>query len=87
MAIGLTSPKAACFDNTIDQQVVSPLAVDGAWLSLVERSVRDREVVGSNPIAPTTFFQTQDSKGQTSWAESRPFESWVLSRLTDLGAG
>ena len=26
---------------------------DGAWLSLVERSVRDREVVGSNPIAPT----------------------------------
>src|SRR5256885_15623423 len=25
----------------------------GAWLSLVERSVRDREVVGSNPIAPT----------------------------------
>ena len=27
----------------------------GAWLSLVERSVRDREVVGSNPIAPTNF--------------------------------
>src|SRR6266540_929619 len=27
--------------------------IDGAWLSLVERSVRDREVVGSNPIAPT----------------------------------
>ena len=26
---------------------------NGAWLSLVERSVRDREVVGSNPIAPT----------------------------------
>ena len=43
----------------------------GAWLSLVERSVRDREVVGSNPIAPTIskkaraesalafFFQTR----------------------------
>lgn len=29
----------------------------GAWLSLVERSVRDREVVGSNPIAPTTVDQ------------------------------
>jgi hypothetical protein len=29
------------------------MAVNGAWLSLVERSVRDREVVGSNPIAPT----------------------------------
>ena len=28
-------------------------SINGAWLSLVERSVRDREVVGSNPIAPT----------------------------------
>jgi hypothetical protein len=27
----------------------------GAWLSLVERSVRDREVGGSNPLAPTIF--------------------------------
>ena len=25
----------------------------GAWLSLVERTVRDREVGGSNPLAPT----------------------------------
>ena len=25
----------------------------GAWLSLVERSVRDREAAGSNPVAPT----------------------------------
>lgn len=24
----------------------------GAWLSLVERLVRDQEVVGSNPAAP-----------------------------------
>jgi hypothetical protein len=29
------------------------MIIIGAWLSLVERSVRDREVVGSNPIAPT----------------------------------
>jgi hypothetical protein len=29
-----------------------PRTISGAWLSLVERSVRDREVVGSNPIAP-----------------------------------
>ena len=26
----------------------------GAWLSLVERSVRDAEAGGSNPLAPTT---------------------------------
>src|SRR5690242_6698601 len=26
---------------------------NGAWLSLVERTVRDREVGGSNPLAPT----------------------------------
>ena len=26
----------------------------GAWLSLVERCVRDAEVAGSNPVAPTT---------------------------------
>ena len=25
---------------------------DGAWLSLVERCVRDAEVAGSNPVAP-----------------------------------
>ena len=33
-----------------------PVQFVGAWLSLVERSVRDREVGGSNPLAPTTFF-------------------------------
>ena len=26
---------------------------NGVWLSLVERSVRDREVAGSNPVTPT----------------------------------
>ena len=30
----------------------------GAWLSLVERSVRDREVAGSNPVAPTNKFRS-----------------------------
>src|SRR6266508_439450 len=29
-------------------------SIVGAWLSLVERSVRDAEVGGSNPLAPTT---------------------------------
>lgn len=28
----------------------------GVWLSLVEHSVRDREVDGSNPFTPTTFL-------------------------------
>src|SRR5690242_3469847 len=31
-----------------------PQAATGAWLSLVERTVRDREVGGSNPLAPTS---------------------------------
>ena len=31
------------------------LASVGAWLSLVEHSVRDRGVGGSNPLAPTNF--------------------------------
>jgi hypothetical protein len=30
--------------------------VIGAWLSLVERLVRDQEVGGSNPLAPTNSF-------------------------------
>ncbi len=30
------------------------ITFDGAWLSLVERSVRDAEAGGSNPLAPTT---------------------------------
>jgi hypothetical protein len=29
--------------------------VDGLWLSLVERLVRDEEAVGSNPTSPRTF--------------------------------
>jgi hypothetical protein len=28
----------------------------GAWLSLVESLVRDQEVGGSNPLAPTNFL-------------------------------
>lgn len=33
-----------------------------AWLSLVERCVRDAEVVGSNPVASTTH-----RKSETNW--------------------
>ena len=31
----------------------------GLWLSLVERSVRDREVAGSNPVNPTMKLQAR----------------------------
>ena len=31
-------------------------AIVGAWLSLVEHSVRDRGVGGSNPLAPTNSW-------------------------------
>jgi hypothetical protein len=33
--------------------VAKPLILFGAWLSLVERLVRDQEAGGSNPLAPT----------------------------------
>ena len=35
-----------------------PVWHDGAWLSLVEHSVRDRGVGGSNPLAPTNYLQS-----------------------------
>ncbi len=38
----------------------------GAWLSLVERSVRDREVGGSNPLAPTTIVKEVDHSPEWS---------------------
>ena len=48
----------------LDYEVRGPhnhSSVFGAWLSLVERSVRDREVVGSNPIAPTFIFNSLET--------------------------
>ena len=44
----------------------------GAWLSLVERSVRDREVVGSNPIAPTIFGMDSESRSALAFFLSQP---------------
>ena len=38
---------------TLDTRFPIIALLVGAWLSLVERSVRDREVGGSNPLAPT----------------------------------
>ena len=37
---------------------------DGAWLSLVERCVRDAEVAGSNPVAPTYLSPVGPMTGQ-----------------------
>ena len=35
-----------------DQEVILIVRLEGAWLTLVERVVRDHEVLGSNPSAP-----------------------------------
>ncbi len=42
---------------------VHSFLIVGAWLSLVERLVRDREVGGSNPLAPTNNIQQNEGKG------------------------
>src|SRR5215210_376991 len=69
----------------------------GAWLSLVEHSVRDRGVGGSNPLAPTNFllFLKKIRSTQSGWAlgvsceircsepdeGQRPLASFEISRL------
>ena len=52
----------------------------GAWLSLVEHSVRDRGVGGSNPLAPTkkTIEMASD---RPSWSVEGLFY-WLLSILS-----
>src|SRR5437764_830013 len=40
----------------------------GAWLSLVERTVRDREVGGSNPLAPTIFGRSETRSNKATEA-------------------
>jgi hypothetical protein len=49
----------------------------GAWLSLVERLVRDQEVGGSNPLAPTNSFNNLQANDQ--WA------LWRLPRSSAVG--
>ena len=50
--MGLTDSRFAAGLTVDDAFPIIALLV-GAWLSLVERTVRDREVGGSNPLAPT----------------------------------
>ena len=50
----LTTLSRFCIMTFADSEKLSfPFIYFEAWLSLVERCVRDAEVVGSNPVAPT----------------------------------
>ena len=72
-------------------------AKTGAWLSLVERLVRDQEVAGSNPVAPTTldsaYFRPSFSKGRRTprtdaaggFPYCSPFATTTFSRRPDRG--
>ncbi len=51
------------------------------WLSLVERCVRDAEVVGSNPAIPTIRLMTE-GRSQTG-LPCLPGRRWVLQSLLD----
>ncbi len=52
----------------------------GAWLSLVERCVRDAEVAGSNPVAPTCLDIGRSAKKSNGFLFSR-------TRVTSLKCG
>ncbi len=67
-----------------------PAGRNGLWLSLVERCVRDAEVVGSNPASPTTNMQLRGHFGgpcsaveiavDARWTRQfEPFSSWPPS--------
>ena len=64
----------------------------GAWLSLVERPVRDRKVAGSNPVAPIIkipFHHLQAKPGENDPLARYPPESsrhknGALKKFDDL---
>ena len=47
----------------------------GAWLSLVERLVRDQEAGGSNPLAPTIRYRASLRKAYEALPARKPTES------------
>ena len=55
----LTESRSSYIIAHVDARTVR--VVIGAWLSLVERPVRDREVAGSNPVAPIFLFVSAGS--------------------------
>src|SRR5579863_1355468 len=52
----------------------------GAWLSLVERLVRDQEAGGSNPLAPTISFRLHKRNGALADLLKRHFKTTKLLR-------
>src|SRR3954471_22026188 len=59
----------------------------GAWLSLVEHSVRDRGVGGSNPLAPTNFHSVSKLDPQNRPAIDRDGQSEAVRVLGSSGFG
>ena len=65
--VGEASPLPASCSGNIERQMFDGFIPsdeakhNGLWLSLVERSVRDREVAGSNPVNPTIYFLIKDA--------------------------
>ena len=56
------------------------LPLVGAWLSLVERCVRDAKVGGSNPLAPTSFLADRGSGfGRSRSAVAGSRSQWCQS--------
>src|SRR5579863_10148630 len=57
----------------------------GAWLSLVERLVRDQEVGGSNPLAPTNSFNNLQGLGdQTTHPTAHPVPKLLLDSFAPI---
>ncbi len=61
------------------------MAAVGTWLSLVEHSVRDAGVVGSNPSVPTRFFSETDyftiPSNSNGILNAESFEVAIMSRI------
>ena len=72
--------------------MAKPLILFGAWLSLVERLVRDQEAGGSNPLAPTISSLSLHGHGNagvtTSILRSRdPSNSALAASVRLFGDG
>ena len=74
----ISPQRASCYTECI-----------GAWLSLVERLVRDQEAGGSNPLAPTIFFNYLQAVGaKTAHPVAHPHRVawWIEGAYTALMA-